>query len=92
MIDHRVHIFVSGVVQGVCFRFYTQKKASRLGLCGWVRNCSDGRVEIEAQGKKSEVEKLANWCYQGPSSAEVTRVDIEWINSVSNPIPFHIRY
>ncbi len=54
----QVHIFYSGTVQGVGFRFTTQELASGLGLNGWVRNLSDGRVEILVEGRQSVIEQL----------------------------------
>ena len=47
-----VHLVVSGRVQGVWFRAGTREQALQLGLCGWVKNCPDGTVEIHAEGGK----------------------------------------
>ena len=55
--EKRVHIFVSGLVQGVFFRDSTRQKAQELGITGWVRNLIDGRVEIVAEGEKGKGEK-----------------------------------
>ena len=52
------HIFYSGRVQGVGFRYTVQSLARPLKLCGWVKNLADGRVEIKAQGPKEKVEQL----------------------------------
>ena len=73
----RAHIYISGVVQGVCYRHYTRETALGLGLTGWVRNCTDGRVEITVEGEKDSIEKLASWCHEGPSAARVSNVAIE---------------
>ncbi len=54
----RRHIYFSGRVQGVGFRFQASWAARRLGLTGWVRNLSDGRVEMEVQGERTAIEKL----------------------------------
>ncbi len=54
----RVHIFVSGKVQGVFFRSSTRDKAKHLGLTGWVRNLEDGRVEAVLEGDKEHIEKM----------------------------------
>ncbi len=54
----RVHILVSGLVQGVFFRAHTREKASELFLSGWVKNLPDGRVEILAEGERENLEKL----------------------------------
>lgn len=54
----RKHIYVSGRVQGVGFRYRTQYFARGLGLTGWVRNLDDGRVEMELQGTEEEMNRL----------------------------------
>lgn len=54
----QAHIFYSGTVQGVGFRYTVQRHAANLGLLGWVRNLRDGRVEILAEGKKEDIEEL----------------------------------
>ncbi len=54
----RKHIYVSGRVQGVGFRFRAQQLARGLGLTGWVRNLDDGRVEMELQGTEAEMDRL----------------------------------
>lgn len=74
----RTHIFVSGGVQGVFFRSATAETADGLGLNGWVRNLSDGRVEIIAEGKKEAARSLIEWCYQGTPAAQVAAVEVLW--------------
>jgi acylphosphatase len=74
----RVHVVVSGRVQGVAFRAYTVDEARRLGLSGWVRNLPDGRVEAEAEGTKEAVEALVAWCRHGPTAARVESVQVAW--------------
>ena len=54
----RKHIVVTGLVQGVGFRYFTVTQARRLGVQGWVRNCRDGSVELEAQGSSDAVQAL----------------------------------
>jgi acylphosphatase len=61
----RAHIVVHGVVQGVFFRYSTQREAEGLGLTGWVRNLPDGGVEIVCEGEKDAVEKWS----PGPAQA-----------------------
>jgi len=75
----RVHMLISGRVQGVCFRDSTARKASELGVCGWVRNVPRGRVEVIVEGKEDDVEKFVSWCYGGPPLADVLgiKIDIE---------------
>ena len=70
-----MHCFVSGKVQGVFFRYGTKLKAQKLGLTGWVKNLSDGRVELIACGEKEQVEQLHKWLFKGPIEAHVTNVE-----------------
>ncbi|PWB52294.1 MAG: acylphosphatase [Candidatus Methanoperedenaceae archaeon] len=72
----RVHVFVSGKVQGVFFRSSTKDMAEELGVSGWVRNLADGRVEALFEGKKEIVEKMIEWCKFGPEMAKVTGVKV----------------
>ena len=66
-----------GRVQGVGFRQATAKQADTLALDGWVRNLTDGRVEVLFEGADEHVQALANWLEQGPEHAEVTQVSLE---------------
>jgi len=70
----RVHIYVAGRVQGVCFRMYACEQARRLGLTGWIRNLSDGRVEAVAEGQDGAVDEFLEWCGRGPPHAVVTKL------------------
>jgi acylphosphatase len=74
----RVHVFVSGRVQGVFFRAETADMADRLGLAGWVRNLPDGRVEALFEGEKEDVEKALDFCRKGPPGARVQSLDLKW--------------
>ncbi len=71
----RERIVVEGRVQGVFFRAATQDQARALGLVGWVRNLSDGRVEILAQGEVRAVDRLRSWCAHGPARARVDSLE-----------------
>jgi acylphosphatase len=73
----RAEIRVFGQVQGVGFRYATEREARRLGLHGVVRNLDDGSVEIVAEGAPDAVERLVAWAHQGTRLASVTRVDEE---------------
>ena len=87
----RAHLLISGRVQGVAFRYYTQDIAQSLGIKGWVKNCWDGKVEIVVEGEEEKVKKLIGWCYQGPGSAMVEKVDVEWEEYREEFITFGIR-
>lgn len=71
----RVHGWVRGRVQGVCFRYYTRRSAQALGVTGWVRNLGDGRVEFLVEGERPAVDALVDWCRNGPDSAHVVEVE-----------------
>ena len=73
----RCRVHIRGRVQGVAFRWETRRAAERLGVCGWVRNRSDGSVEGLFEGSGQAVEGLVAWCRQGPVLAAVTGVDVE---------------
>lgn len=62
-------------MQGVGFRYFTQRVAAELGLGGYVRNLDDGRVEVYAVGPEEKLSELAARLYHGPRWAEVDGVD-----------------
>ena len=72
----RVHVFVSGRVQGVGFRNFTYEAARKLKLAGWVKNLSDGRVEAVIEGPRADVESLLKEIGHGPPSAKVDKVEM----------------
>lgn len=75
----QIHFLVEGRVQGVGFRAFVQSEASRLGLVGWVRNLSDGRVEGVAQGLQDRLQLLEEKIRQGPSFSKVVKAEFEKI-------------
>ena len=70
------HVRVTGNVQGVFFRAWTQQQANELGVAGWVRNCQDGSVEAKLTGEDEAVRQLVERLHRGPPSAAVSRVDV----------------
>ena len=72
----RKHIVVTGLVQGVGFRYFTVTQARRLGVHSWVRNCLDGSVELEAQGSSAAVQALVEQLTVGPRWSEVSHVAV----------------
>lgn len=72
----KAHVFISGRVQGVFYRAWTQKTAQSLGLSGWVKNLPDGRVEAVFFGEKDKVEKMIKSCYQGSPASSVEKVEV----------------
>ena len=72
----RVHVVVSGRVQGVFFRASCADLARRLGLAGWVRNAERGDVEAVFEGRSHAIEAMLEWCGRGPPGARVLGVDV----------------
>lgn len=68
------HVLVSGFVQGVGFRVFTVKKAKKLGITGWVRNLTDGRVEAVIQGEEEKLNELLEHIKKGSYFSEVKNV------------------
>ena len=85
-----VHVFISGLVQGVGYRWHTMKKAQSLGIQGWVRNLPDSRVEAVFEGLPDALEKMIEWCHQGPSSAVVENVVVN-DEAVAGFLNFEVR-
>ena len=73
----RIHAFISGMVQGVFFRYETRRVAKGLGLKGWVRNLPDSRVEVVAEGEKNNIDSLIEFLKKGTSAARVDNVDVK---------------
>jgi acylphosphatase len=72
----RAHVYISGQVQGVGYRLTTTQKAKQAGVNGWVKNLSDGRVEAVFEGEADAVQKMVQWCREGPRSAKVDNVEV----------------
>jgi len=72
-------IYVSGRVQGVYFRGFTQKAATSLGLVGYAQNLPDGRVKVVAQGKRSDILELLDHLHIGPELSNVESIEVGWI-------------
>ena len=85
------NLIVKGRVQGVGFRYFVYERATALGLTGFVHNCFNGEVEIEAQGDRSMVEELIKDIKVGPRSARVADVMVEWKNPNPSVSTFSIR-
>ena len=72
----RVHVVISGQVQGVWYRASTKEKAEELGLTGWVKNTTYGNVEAIFEGDELKVNEMIAWCHKGPPLAQVTDMKI----------------
>ncbi len=87
-----VHVYISGRVQGVSFRYNTRRKANSLGVKGWVRNLSDGRVECRFEGSEQAVESMIEFCREGPRLAKVTDFEVEEEEYKGQFSDFSVRY
>ncbi len=70
----RAKVIVKGIVQGVNFRYYTQRQAAKFNLTGWVKNLPDGSVAAVFEGEEADVNAMVLWCRRGPSAAHVTEL------------------
>ncbi len=86
----RVRIRVEGRVQGVGFRYATESRARELDVRGWVRNRSDGSVEIVAEAPPAAIDALVEWCRRGPRAARVVRVEVAEEPSAESLVGFSI--
>jgi acylphosphatase len=88
-----LHAIVSGRVQGVYFRAFVESHATCLGLTGYVRNLPDVRkVEVIAEGDKTQLEKLLDYLKQGPPRSGVEEVSAFWSNESGRYPEFKIEY
>ncbi len=88
----RVHLIIKGRVQGVFYMANTEKKALEMNLKGWVRNLSDGNVEVVAEGPRHKLEELIAWCWKGSPAANVEDIEAEWEENQNEYEDFKIKY
>ncbi len=89
--NERMHLIVSGRVQGVGFRAFVQQTARQLGVTGWVRNLGADRVEILAEGRRPALEALLAQALRGPRWARVDKHTVQWAPARGDQTDFHIR-
>ena len=73
----RYQVIVSGIVQGVGFRYATLKKANELGITGWIKNRIDGKVETVIEGENDSLKQMLSWLKKGPSQANITDTEVQ---------------
>jgi acylphosphatase len=88
----RLQAVVQGRVQGVSFRYYTQKRARELAVTGYVRNQGDGSVEVVAEGPRPALDELLAFLRVGPRAAFVTDVEVRWVPPTGRFDRFMVRY
>jgi acylphosphatase len=85
-------ILVEGHVQGVGYRDYVRRRASLLGLAGWVMNLCDGRVRVRAEGPRGAIEELVQALEKGPPLSRVEHVGVRWTAPTGRFASFGVRY
>jgi len=85
-------IVVEGQVQGVGFRQFAQRRASQLGVAGFVMNLKDGRVRVRAEAERGVLEELVRDLKKGPPLSRVERVSVRWLPATGRFAGFNIRY
>ena len=88
----RIHVYFSGVVQGVGFRFTAERLALDLGLSGWAKNLFDGRVEVVSEGDESDLTDFLNKMKNGPLKRYITRTDVTWQEATGEFTEFTISF
>lgn len=89
--EKNLHATISGRVQGVGFRYFVQVKANTIAITGWVRNRWDGTVEVMAQGERKNLESFLSAIRKGPSGANVTNIEVEWLEQDGEFTDFRVR-
>ena len=84
-------MIIRGRVQGVFFRANARKIALNLGLNGYAKNLEDGSVEVIAEGNEENLKKLVEFCKKGPERAEVSKVDITFLDAIDEFKNFEVR-
>ncbi len=85
-------IIVEGRVQGVGYRDYAHRRASRLGLAGYVMNLKDGRVRVRVEGAREGIEQFLRQLEKGPPLARVERVTTRWLPPSRRFVSFDVRF
>ena len=88
----RLHLFVSGRVQGVYYRASARDAARQFGLTGWVRNLPDGRVEALFEGDEEALRRMREWCGTGPPGSRPRDLQESWLEDRGEFQTFEIRY
>jgi len=85
-------IKVTGRVQGVWFRKFTEEKAKEIGIKGWVKNLPDGNVLMVARAEKTDLDTFIDYLRTGPPMARVDKIFTSEINVLSDFDNFSIKY
>jgi acylphosphatase len=92
MSKRRIHVWISGRVQGVFFRANVQEEAGKRDLAGWVKNLPDGRVEAVFEGDADKVDAMLGWCRIGTPLSRVEKVEVREESFQGESHTFEVRY
>jgi acylphosphatase len=87
----RVHVIVQGAVQGVGFRYFALRTAQKHAIQGYVKNCSNGNVELDIEGETERIDTFLHEIQTGARFAEIDHVALEWQQEVLNYSGFEIQ-
>jgi acylphosphatase len=87
----RAEVTISGLVQGVSFRYFTMQQAERCNVTGWVKNLTNGDVLACFEGEERDVQTLLDWCRVGPRLSRVDRVSVEQLEYTGEFDGFRVR-
>jgi acylphosphatase len=85
-------IVVEGIVQGVGYRDFVRRRATRLGLAGYVMNLRDGRVRVRAEGPRETIDELIRDLERGPPLARIEKVSVAWVLPTGRFASFGVRF
>jgi acylphosphatase len=88
----RAHILISGLVQGIGYRWFTERRARIFGLTGYVRNLYDNRVEVVAEGERGLIEEFIKELRIGPAMANIREIKVNWEDYTGEFEEFRIRF
>lgn len=88
----RVRVIIRGRVQGVGFRYFTQREGERLGLVGWVKNLPNGDVEAEAEGDEAQIDAFVEAIRRGPPASRILNYQINEIPANHRDVGFDIKF
>ncbi len=88
----RVRVIISGRVQGVGFRYFTQREGERLGVVGWVKNLPNGDVEAEAEGDETQIDAFTEAIRRGPPASRILNYQINEIPVNHRDVGFDIKF
>lgn len=88
----RLALKIYGTVQGIGYRYTSQKEARKCGFTGYVRNLDDGAVEIVVEGGEKNLKDFIDWCYNGIGSAQVLKIEQNWSKATGEFSDFVIRF